>query len=175
MRAPVSVKRGMEMLASHSGLLHIGALLESMQIKERLNDLDNVHCVDPAFFHSDVLFSMIGLIMLMGIVTKNAILLVDYANQQRSQGVEVFEALKRAGPVRLKPILMTAAATIAGMFPVALGQSEGGELRAPMAVCVIGGLITSTLLTLVVVPVVYSLLDRLATRGTAVPAPSVDS
>jgi HAE1 family hydrophobic/amphiphilic exporter-1 len=105
------------------------------------------------------IFSMIGIIMLMGLVTKNAILLVDFANQLRSQGKSVFDSLVEAGIVRLRPILMTTAAMIFGMFPVALALSEGGETRAPMAVCVIGGLITSTMLTLVVVPVVYSLTD----------------
>jgi HAE1 family hydrophobic/amphiphilic exporter-1 len=105
------------------------------------------------------IFSMIGIIMLMGLVTKNAILLVDFANQLRSQGKSVFDSLVEAGVVRLRPILMTTAAMIFGMFPVALALSEGGETRAPMAVCVIGGLITSTMLTLVVVPVVYSLTD----------------
>jgi HAE1 family hydrophobic/amphiphilic exporter-1 len=110
------------------------------------------------------IFSMIGVIMLMGLVTKNAILLVDYANQLRGEGKGVHEALLDAGVVRLRPILMTTAAMIGGMVPVALALSEGGEQRAPMAVVVIGGLITSTLLTLVVVPVVYSLLDGLARR-----------
>jgi HAE1 family hydrophobic/amphiphilic exporter-1 len=105
------------------------------------------------------IFSMIGIIMLMGLVTKNAILLVDFANQLRHQGKSVFDSLVEAGIVRLRPILMTTAAMIFGMFPVALALSEGGETRAPMAVCVIGGLITSTMLTLVVVPVVYSLTD----------------
>ncbi|PID38901.1 MAG: acriflavin resistance protein [Proteobacteria bacterium] len=107
------------------------------------------------------IFSMIGVIMLMGLVTKNAILLVDYANQLRHEGETIQGALLRAGLVRLRPILMTTAAMIGGMIPVALALSEGGEQRAPMAVVVIGGLITSTLLTLVVVPVVYSLLDGL--------------
>ncbi|MCG8417042.1 MAG: efflux RND transporter permease subunit [Proteobacteria bacterium] len=107
------------------------------------------------------IFSMIGLIMLMGLVTKNGILLVDYTNTLRSRGMKTREALLAAGPVRLRPILMTSAAMIFGMLPVALVLSEGGEIRAPMAVVVIGGLITSTLLTLVVVPVVYSLLDRM--------------
>jgi HAE1 family hydrophobic/amphiphilic exporter-1 len=107
------------------------------------------------------IFSMIGLIMLMGLVTKNGILLVDYTNTLRARGMSVREALLAAGPVRLRPILMTTAAMIFGMLPVALAISEGGEIRAPMAVVVIGGLITSTLLTLVVVPVAYSLLDSL--------------
>jgi hydrophobic/amphiphilic exporter-1 (mainly G- bacteria), HAE1 family len=108
------------------------------------------------------IFSMIGIIMLMGLVTKNAILLVDFANQKRAQGVELYEALVQAGIIRLRPILMTTAAMIFGMLPVALALSEGGETRAPMAVCVIGGLLTSTLLTLVVIPVVYTFMDALS-------------
>lgn len=107
------------------------------------------------------IFSMIGFIMLMGLVTKNAILLVDYANLQRDQGKPVVEALITAGATRLRPILMTTFAMIFGMLPVALALGEGGEARAPMAVTVIGGLITSTLLTLVVVPVVYTFMERL--------------
>ncbi len=106
------------------------------------------------------IFSMIGVIMLMGIVTKNAILMVDFANQQRAEGVPILQALERAGVLRLRPILMTSVAMIFGMLPVALALGEGGEVRAPMAVCVIGGLITSTLLTLVVVPVLYVYIDR---------------
>jgi HAE1 family hydrophobic/amphiphilic exporter-1 len=107
-------------------------------------------------------FAMIGIIMLMGLVTKNAILLVDFTNQRRERGMAMNAALVEAGRLRLRPILMTTAAMIFGMLPVALALGEGGAMRAPMAVCVIGGLITSTLLTLVVVPVVYTLLDGLA-------------
>ncbi len=107
------------------------------------------------------IFSMIGVIMLMGLVTKNAILLVDFTNQLRESGASVRDALIEAGTLRLRPILMTALSMIFGMLPVALAVSEGGEARAPMAVCVIGGLITSTLLTLVVVPVVYTLVESL--------------
>jgi hydrophobic/amphiphilic exporter-1 (mainly G- bacteria), HAE1 family len=103
------------------------------------------------------IFSMIGVIMLMGLVTKNAILLVDYTNTLRARGMNVMDALLEAGPVRLRPILMTTAAMIFGMLPVALALSEGGEARAPMAITVIGGLVASMVLTLVVVPVVYSL------------------
>jgi HAE1 family hydrophobic/amphiphilic exporter-1 len=114
--------------------------------------------------HTLNIFSMIGVIMLMGLVTKNAILLVDYANTLRDRGESRFDALVEAGGVRLRPILMTTAAMIAGMFPVALALSEGGVQRAPMAVTVIGGLITSTLLTLVVVPVAYDILDSIAER-----------
>jgi HAE1 family hydrophobic/amphiphilic exporter-1 len=111
------------------------------------------------------ILSMIGVIMLMGLVTKNAILLVDFAIQRRKQGLDMREALVQAGMIRLRPILMTTGAMIFGMLPVALALSEGGEMRAPMAICVIGGLITSTLLTLVVVPVVYTFMDALANSG----------
>ena len=113
------------------------------------------------------LLSMIGIIMLMGIVTKNAILLVDFANQQREQGANVFDALVQAGKLRLRPILMTSISMIFGMLPVALALSEGGEARAPMAVCVIGGLITSTALTLVIVPVLYTFVDQVVTSRPA--------
>jgi HAE1 family hydrophobic/amphiphilic exporter-1 len=109
------------------------------------------------------IFSFIGLIMLMGLVTKTAILLVDFANSERERGATLTEALVGAGTTRLRPIIMTAAATIFGMIPVALALGEGGETRAPMAVIVIGGMITSTVLTLVVVPVVYMLFDRMVT------------
>jgi HAE1 family hydrophobic/amphiphilic exporter-1 len=105
------------------------------------------------------IMAMIGIILLMGLVTKNAILLVDYTNTLRERGEERIPALIQAGATRLRPILMTTAAMIFGMTPVAIGASEGGEIRSPMAVAVIGGLITSTFLTLVVVPVVYSFLD----------------
>jgi len=107
------------------------------------------------------IFTFIGFIMLMGLVTKNAILLVDYTNTLRARGMERREALLEAGPVRLRPILMTTAAMIFGMIPVAISQEVGAEQRAPMAVAVIGGLISSTVLTLVVVPVVYELFDRM--------------
>ena len=105
------------------------------------------------------IFSMIGMIMLMGLVTKNAILLVDYTNQLRGQGMDKKAALLRACPVRLRPILMTAFSTIAGMSPLVLGLGAGAETRAPMGTCVVGGMITSTVLTLIVVPVMYSLVD----------------
>jgi HAE1 family hydrophobic/amphiphilic exporter-1 len=111
------------------------------------------------------IFSMIGVIMLMGLVTKNAILLVDFANQLRAEGAEVRDALVQAGVMRLRPILMTTAAMVFGMIPVALAIGEGGETRAPMAICVIGGLITSTLLTLIVVPVGYSLSEGFVGSG----------
>jgi multidrug efflux pump subunit AcrB len=106
------------------------------------------------------LFSMIGLVMLMGLVTKNAILLVDFANHGRKAGLSVPQALLQAGLVRMRPILMTTAAMVFGMLPLALALDEGGEIQAPMGRAIIGGVITSTLLTLVVVPVLYSYLTR---------------
>jgi HAE1 family hydrophobic/amphiphilic exporter-1 len=109
------------------------------------------------------MMSLIGLIMLMGLVTKNAILLVDNANERRRAGAHRFNALVEAGAVRLRPIMMTTLAMIAGMSPIALALGEGGEFRAPMARAVIGGLITSTMLTLVVVPVAYSYFDDFGT------------
>ena len=110
------------------------------------------------------IMSMIGIIMLMGLVTKNAILLIDNANERRRGGTERSAALIEAGAVRLRPIMMTTAAMIAGMLPVAIALGEGGAFRAPMARAVIGGLITSTLLTLVVVPVAYTYLDGAGAR-----------
>jgi HAE1 family hydrophobic/amphiphilic exporter-1 len=112
--------------------------------------------------------TMIGIIMLMGLVTKNGILLVDFANQQREAGLGRREALLMSGRIRLRPIVMTTVAMIFGMLPLALAIGAGAETRAPMARAVIGGLVTSTILTLFVVPVVYTLLDDAAawiTRG----------
>ena len=105
-------------------------------------------------------FSMIGLVMLMGLVTKNAILLVDFANQARKAGASVRDALLQAGLIRMRPIVMTTAAMVFGMLPLALALNDGGEIQAPMGRAIIGGVITSTLLTLVVVPVLYSYLVR---------------
>ena len=104
--------------------------------------------------------AMIGVVMLMGLVTKNAILLVDYTNQLRREGLAVKDALLKAGPVRLRPIIMTTIAMILGMMPSAFGNGDGSEFRAPISIATIGGLLTSTLLTLVVVPVSYLLLER---------------
>ena len=106
--------------------------------------------------------TMVGIIMLMGLVTKNGILLVDFTNLLRTQGTDRREALLQAARIRLRPIIMTTAAMIFGMLPLALAIGEGAEERAPMARAVIGGLITSTLLTLLVVPVMYTLLDDFA-------------
>ncbi len=103
--------------------------------------------------------AFIGIILLAGIVVRNAIVLIDFTNILRRQGVERTEALLTAGPIRLRPILMTTLCTVLGLFPLALGFGEGGESQAPMATVVIGGLIFSTLLTLVVIPVVYTMLD----------------
>ena len=105
------------------------------------------------------IMSLIGLIMLMGLVTKNGILLVDFTKTLRSRGIDRRQALITAGRTRLRPILMTTLAMMFGMLPLALALGQGAEMRAPMARAVIGGLITSTLLTLLVVPVVYTVLD----------------
>jgi len=105
------------------------------------------------------IFAQIGLVALMGLAMKNGILLVDYANQRREAGVGARAAILEAGPVRLRPVLMTTVATIAGMIPVAVARSDGAEFRQPMGVLVIGGLISSTLLTMVVVPVAYVLVE----------------
>jgi hydrophobe/amphiphile efflux-1 (HAE1) family protein len=112
------------------------------------------------------IFSMIGIIMLMGLVTKNAILLVDFANRaQRVDGMTQYDALIKAGEVRLRPILMTTAAMILGMLPLALGLGEGAEQQSPMGRAIIGGVISSTFLTLIVVPVFYTWADRKGARA----------
>ena len=104
--------------------------------------------------------AFIGVIMLAGIVVNNAIVLVDLINQLQAQGVERIAAIVEAGVARLRPILMTTLTTALGLLPMAIGVGEGAEVRTPMAITVIGGLLVSTLLTLVVIPVVYSLMDR---------------
>jgi HAE1 family hydrophobic/amphiphilic exporter-1 len=117
------------------------------------------------------MMAMIGFIMLMGLVTKNSILLVDFANRQRAQGSNASEAMRAAGPVRLRPVLMTSFALILAMIPVALGLSAGGEFRRTMAIAIMGGMITSTFLTLLIVPVFYAIVvgfqDRLTARRAA--------
>lgn len=127
------------------------------------------------------IMSMIGIIMLLGLVTKNAILLVDHANERRALGEDKRTALVEAGVVRLRPIIMTTLAMVFGMLPIALALGEGGGFRAPMARAVIGGLITSTMLTLVVVPVAYSYFDdfgawvkRITTRNASTVVPAVE-
>jgi multidrug efflux pump subunit AcrB len=124
------------------------------------------------------LFSQIGLVLLVGLVTKNSILLVEFANQRRAAGIEPSDAMVEAGLVRLRPILMTAFSTIAGILPIAIGFGAGAESRRPMGVVVVGGMLTSTFLTLFVVPVVYTLFSDLAARfrgrsAPVVPAPAV--
>lgn len=108
--------------------------------------------------HTLNIMSMMGVILLMGIVAKNAILLIDFAKWSEESGMERREALIQAGRVRLRPILMTTFALIAGMVPVALGGGEGGDFRAPLGIAIIGGVVTSTLLTLLVIPTVYEIL-----------------
>jgi len=106
--------------------------------------------------------AMIGMVMLAGIVVNNAIVLIDAINQRRAAGLEKHQAILEAGKARLRPILMTTATTVLGLLPMAMGLGEGAELRGPLAITVIGGLVAGTLLTLLVIPVVYSLLDRKA-------------
>jgi multidrug efflux pump subunit AcrB len=110
------------------------------------------------------IFSMIGLLLLMGIVKKNSIILVDYANTFRAQGFSPREAMEKAGPIRLRPILMTAIATLMAAIPPALGIGAGSEIRMPMAIAVIGGLTLSTVLSLVVVPAFYVISDGLSVK-----------
>jgi multidrug efflux pump len=126
------------------------------------------------------IFSMIGLLLLMGIVKKNSILLVDYANQAREAGLSARDAMLKAGPTRLRPILMTSLATMTAAVPSALQLGPGAEIRAPMAIAVIGGLVVSTALSLLVVPSFYVLADRgvqwagrLGRRRAPVPPPVV--
>jgi HAE1 family hydrophobic/amphiphilic exporter-1 len=108
------------------------------------------------------LMSLIGVILLMGIVAKNAILLIDFAKWAREdKGMPLREALIEAGAIRLRPILMTTFALIAGMLPVALGTGDGAQFRAPLGIAVIGGVITSTFLTLLVIPTGYEILDEM--------------
>jgi hydrophobic/amphiphilic exporter-1 (mainly G- bacteria), HAE1 family len=130
------------------------------------------------------LISLIGVMLLMGVVAKNAILLIDFAKAERERGTPLREALIEAGRVRLRPILMTTLALVAGMLPVALGNGEGGDFYAPLGRAVIGGTITSTMLTLLVIPTVYEVLDetraRLGawmrrSRRVAAPAPAADA
>lgn len=108
--------------------------------------------------------SLIGAIMLAGIVVNNAIVLIDYINTRRADGEERLEAITNAGPVRLRPILMTTLTTVLGLLPIAIGLGEGSEIQSPMATVVIGGLLLSTLLTLIFIPVMYTILDDIATK-----------
>ncbi|HOF03831.1 MAG TPA: efflux RND transporter permease subunit, partial [Atribacterota bacterium] len=108
--------------------------------------------------------SLIGLIMLAGIVVNNAIVLIDYINQLRKKGLGRNEAVIEAGKTRLRPILMTTLTTVLALLPMAIGMGEGAEMRAPLAVTIMGGLTSSTFLTLVFIPVFYSYLDDLAQK-----------
>ena len=110
------------------------------------------------------IMSMIGVILLVGIVAKNAILLIDFAKWSEEKGMERREALIQAGRVRLRPILMTTFALIAGMMPIAFGTGEGAAFRAPMGVAIIGGVITSTFLTLLVIPTFYEIMDEFRSK-----------
>ena len=107
------------------------------------------------------IFSQVGLVLLVGLVTKNSILLVEFANQQMAKGASPKEAMTKAGLIRLRPILMTSFATIAGILPIAIGFGEAAESRRPLGVVAVGGMITSTILTLVVIPVIYTLMAEL--------------
>ncbi|NOR20398.1 MAG: MMPL family transporter, partial [Xanthomonadales bacterium] len=114
--------------------------------------------------HTLNMFSMIGLVLLMGLVAKNSILLVDLTNQRRESGKSIEQSLKEACPIRLRPILMTSMTIILAMLPAAFGVGAGSDSNAPMAVAVIGGMLSSTLLSLVVVPAVYSLVENALER-----------
>jgi HAE1 family hydrophobic/amphiphilic exporter-1 len=138
--------------------------------------LSMVGAIPALLGQSFSIMSLIGIVLLMGLVTKNAILLIDFVKQQRAEGMPRTEAILKAGPIRLRPILMTTFAMVFGMAPLALGLGPGAELRLSMARAVIGGIISSTLLTLVVVPVVYTLIDDfvgLFQRKAAQPVPKV--
>jgi len=161
--------------------LWLGILISYMVLASQFNHL--VHpftvllalpfSVSGAFFalllgnQSLNIFSMIGLLLLLGIVKKNSILLVEFTNQMREQGMGTLEALKAACPIRFRPILMTSVSTIAAAIPPALAWGPGAETRIPMAIAVIGGLVVSTLLTLYVVPCAYLVLDPLEKKGSA--------
>jgi HAE1 family hydrophobic/amphiphilic exporter-1 len=108
------------------------------------------------------LVAMIGFVMLGGIAVNNGIVMVDYINQLKRKGIEIKEAILQACTVRLRPVLITALTTIMGMVPMAVSTSAGSEMRAPMAITVIGGLIATTFLTLFVIPIVYSLFDKVS-------------
>jgi HAE1 family hydrophobic/amphiphilic exporter-1 len=111
------------------------------------------------------MFSMIGMILLMGLVAKNSILLIDLTNQYRAQGRDIYDALSEACPHRMRPVLITSLTVIAAMLPAAIGLGPGVETNRPLALVVMGGMVSSTLLTLVVVPAVYSLVEGALARG----------
>jgi multidrug efflux pump len=127
-----------------------GALL-GLQLTTFINWLTGLQLPE----HTLNLFSQIGLVMLVGLVTKNSILIVEFANQLRERGAEPFEAVSQAARTRFRPVLMTALSTIAGILPIAIGMGAGGEARAPLGVAVVGGMAFATLLTIFVIPTVY--------------------
>jgi len=110
------------------------------------------------------IYSMIGLVLLIGLVAKNSILLVDLTNQRRAGGMAIDDALRDACPIRMRPVLMTSATVVLALLPAALGFGAGSETNQPLSIAVIGGMISSTLLTLVVVPAVYSLVENAMSR-----------
>jgi multidrug efflux pump len=110
------------------------------------------------------LFSKIGLVMLVGLVTKNSILIVEFANQLRERGLPLVEAVMQASKTRFRPILMTALATMVGILPIALGRGAGGDSRAPLGIAVLGGMLFSTVLTFLIVPATYILIARVRER-----------
>jgi multidrug efflux pump subunit AcrB len=121
------------------------------------------------------LYSQIGMILLVGLVTKNSILLVEYANQLRAKGLEAVEAILEAGRIRFRPILMTSVATVMGVMPIALGSGPGATSRRPLGYAIVGGLSFSALLTLFVVPVVWLEVERLlARRRKTAPAAALE-
>ena len=142
-------------------VMQFGSFLDPLPIMMSL-PLSLIGVVLALMITGDTLniMSMIGVILLMGIVAKNAILLVDFAKWGREQGLPLREAIIEAGAIRLRPIMMTTVALIAGMIPVAIGAGEGADFRAPLGRAVIGGVITSTFLTLLVIPTVYEILDE---------------
>ena len=121
------------------------------------------------------IFSQVGLVLLIGLVTKNSILLVEFANQEMAKGLDAKSAMLRAGLIRLRPILMTSLATIAGILPIAIGFGDAAESRRPLGVVAVGGMVTSTILTLLVIPVIYTLFADLANLFKRKPHPQASS
>jgi multidrug efflux pump subunit AcrB len=117
------------------------------------------------------LFSQIGMVLLVGLVTKNGILLVEFANQLKEKGMNAHQAMVQSGAVRLRPILMTAVSTISGILPIAIGFGAGAESRRPMGIVIVGGMLTSTFLTLFVVPLVYTVFSDVAAKIRKNPEP----
>jgi len=144
-----------------------GALL-ALQLTSFVNGLFGLQLLE----HTLNLFSQIGLVMLVGLVTKNSILIVEFANRQRERGDSAFEAVRSAARIRFRPVLMTALSTIAGILPVALGLGAGGEMRAPLGIAIAGGMGLATLFTFFVVPVVYLVFARFEDRWQQISAPA---